>query len=135
MARNHHSNIVLEILYLVSYCIYATLESLVRLFTPTKSRNGATFRLSNYLLSYGGKSHDFFSRGEIAVVTGAGHGIGKELSLQLAQAGAKIVCWDINQKSAEQTAMQINNLGGSAWSFKCDVSDRLEVAKVAQKTR
>jgi len=76
--------------------------------------------------------------GEIALVTGAGHGIGRELSLQLAKEGAKVVCWDINEETAEETVQNIrrrNGINGIACSFKCNVADREEVKRVAQKTR
>jgi len=73
--------------------------------------------------------------GEIALVTGAGHGIGRELSLQLAKEGAKVVCWDINEETAEETVQNIRRRNGIACSFKCNVADREEVKRVAQKTR
>jgi len=73
--------------------------------------------------------------GEIAIVTGAGHGIGRELSLQLAKEGAKVVCWDINEETAEETVQNIRRRNGIACSFKCNVADREEVKRVAQKTR
>jgi len=57
-----------------------------------------------------GKSLD----GEIAVVTGAGHGIGRELALQLAKEGAKVVCWDINEETAEETVQNIRRRNGIA---------------------
>ncbi len=72
---------------------------------------------------------------EVAVVTGAGHGIGRELSLQLARAGAKVVCWDIDEMTAENTAQEIRRRHGIAYSFRCDVGNRQEVKEVAQKTR
>ena len=74
-------------------------------------------------------------KGEVAVVTGAGHGIGKELCHQLAHEGAKVVCWDINEITAEETASEIRNKGGQAWSFQCDVSNKMNVANAAEKTR
>ena len=46
-----------------------------------------------------------------------------------------VVCWDINEVTAEETASEIRNQGGQAWSFKCDVSDKVEVAYAAKKTR
>ena len=46
-----------------------------------------------------------------------------------------VVCWDINEATAEETASEIRNQGGQAWSFKCDVSDKVEVADAAKKTR
>ncbi len=68
-------------------------------------------------------------------MTNLGHGIGQALALQLADLGAKVVCWDINEQSAEETALQIGSDGGTAWAYHCDVSDRDQVAEVAKQTR
>ena len=53
----------------------------------------------------------------ITVVTGAASGIGRALAQALAQAGAKVICADINEAGAQETAASIN---GTA--MKCDVS-------------
>ena len=74
-------------------------------------------------------------RGEVAIVTGAGHGIGKEISLQLADQGAKVICWDIYEKTAHETAQNIRRKGGVAWAVRCDVGDRQDVIRAAQETR
>ena len=105
---------VCEVFNLIIYCVLATFESLFKLIFP---QNGKSLR------------------GEIAVVTGAGHGIGKELCLQLAKEGVKVVCWDINEFTAKETASKIRHFGGQAWSFKCDVSNKNEVTETANKTR
>lgn len=52
-------------------------------------------------------------------VTGAGHGIGKELALQFASKGATVVCWDINKKGNEQTVKDIAEIGyPKAYSYE-----------------
>ncbi|XP_029048367.2 short-chain dehydrogenase/reductase family 16C member 6-like isoform X1 [Osmia bicornis bicornis] len=74
--------------------------------------------------------------GEIVLVTGAGHGIGKELALKYAALGATVVCWDLNQQGNEETVNEINKLGATkAYAYKCDVSNREEVFKVAEKVK
>eukprot|EP00094_Tigriopus_californicus_P004783 TCALIF_04603-PA protein Name:"Similar to HSD17B13 17-beta-hydroxysteroid dehydrogenase 13 (Homo sapiens)" AED:0.06 eAED:0.06 QI:0/0/0/0.66/1/1/3/0/315 len=83
--------------------------------------------------------------GEVVLITGAGHGIGRELALQCARLGAKVVCWDINAQTAQETAQRVNEEWAvnathvdtpiRAWSFQCDVSKREEVNKVADETR
>ncbi|CAC5366522.1 17-beta-hydroxysteroid dehydrogenase 13 [Mytilus coruscus] len=45
--------------------------------------------------------------GKIVLVTGAGHGIGKEIALELARKGAKLVLWDVNKANNEETATEI----------------------------
>lgn len=45
-------------------------------------------------------------------MTGAGHGIGRELALRYASEGSVLVLWDINEKNNEETARLINKNGG-----------------------
>lgn len=74
-------------------------------------------------------------RNEVAVVTGAGHGIGRQLALQLAREGVKVVCWDINAKTVEETAQEIRRRHGISYAFQCDVGNQEDVKRVAQETR
>ncbi|MBD3321124.1 MAG: 3-oxoacyl-[acyl-carrier-protein] reductase [Chitinivibrionales bacterium] len=58
-----------------------------------------------------------------ALITGAGRGIGKEIALKLAAAGADIAICDIDLDSARQTAGEIENLGKKSLAVRADVSD------------
>lgn len=62
-----------------------------------------------------------------ATVTGAGSGIGKAIALRLAAEGAKVVVNDIDFSQAEQTASEINALGGTAQPVGGDVSSESDV--------
>ncbi|XP_047480103.1 epidermal retinol dehydrogenase 2-like isoform X2 [Penaeus chinensis] len=73
--------------------------------------------------------------GEIVLITGAGHGIGRELSLQLARLGAKIVCLDIDEANNQKTVADICREGGAAYGYKCDVTSRDEVRTVSNEIR
>ncbi|KAL7306677.1 hypothetical protein TKK_0001351 [Trichogramma kaykai] len=74
--------------------------------------------------------------GEIVLVTGAGHGIGKELALKYASLGATVICWDINETSNAETVNEIKKLGGAAaHGYKCDVSQREDVMRVADEVK
>lgn len=73
--------------------------------------------------------------GEIVLVTGAGHGIGRELSLQFARLGGRVVCLDINESSNKSTAADILREGGTAWAFKCDVANKDDVKVISNKIR
>lgn len=73
--------------------------------------------------------------GETAVVTGAGHGIGREVALQVGRLGTRVVCWDIDVGGCEETADEVRRGGGEAWAVTCDVSKREEVARAAKETR
>ncbi|PHR50624.1 glucose 1-dehydrogenase [Cycloclasticus sp.] len=66
--------------------------------------------------------------GQIALVTGAGCGLGNVFARALAAAGATVVSADINLASAEQTAEEVRLLGGKALSVEVDVSDVDSVA-------
>lgn len=65
---------------------------------------------------------------KVAVVTGAGSGMGRELALQLAQAGARLAINDYQAETLEETAEMITAAGGTAVTYPFDVSDRAAVA-------
>jgi len=65
--------------------------------------------------------------GKVALVTGAGRGIGKAIAAALARANACIVVNDVHLDTAEETANEIKALGGKALPVKADVSLREEV--------
>mmetsp|Transcript_11560 Transcript_11560/g.25277 ORF Transcript_11560/g.25277 Transcript_11560/m.25277 type:complete len:308 (-) Transcript_11560:113-1036(-) len=73
--------------------------------------------------------------GEVCVITGAGSGIGRLLSIELAKRGVIMILWDINIAGAEETAEMIRKIGGSATAFKVDVTNREEVYRIAQQVR
>jgi 3-oxoacyl-[acyl-carrier protein] reductase len=62
--------------------------------------------------------------GRVALVTGAGSGIGRTTAEVLAAAGAVVVCADINLSAAEETGLGIQGAGGAAEPAQIDVSDR-----------
>ena len=71
--------------------------------------------------------------GHIAVLTGAGSGIGRAIASGFAREGAQIVLLDINEKTAEQAATEIRDVGGQAVSFKLDVTRREDCVAVARR--
>ncbi|KYB29771.1 epidermal retinol dehydrogenase 2 [Tribolium castaneum] len=73
-------------------------------------------------------------KGEIVLITGTGHGMGKELALLYASKGATVVGWDVNTKSNEETISEINARGyPKAYAYYCDVSNKDSVFEVAKK--
>ncbi|XP_013183978.1 epidermal retinol dehydrogenase 2 [Amyelois transitella] len=72
---------------------------------------------------------------DIVLITGAGHGMGKEVALRLGRLGAKIVCVDINPKGNEETVNMIKEEKGSAYKYECDVTNREAVFALANKVQ
>lgn len=68
-----------------------------------------------------------------AFITGAGSGLGKALCHELAADGWTIGISDINDVSLAETQKEIQNLGGKAFSYHLDVSNRDEYSQIAQK--
>ncbi len=71
--------------------------------------------------------------GKIAVITGAGGGLGRALSEAMADAGADVVCVDIDYEAANETSAAVVALGRRGLPLRCDVTKQREVkAMVAQ---
>ena len=70
---------------------------------------------------------------QIAVVTGAGRGIGRSIALKFAAEGAEIVCVSRSAENSERVADEIRALGRKAWAHAVDVSDAAAVAAAAEK--
>jgi NAD(P)-dependent dehydrogenase (short-subunit alcohol dehydrogenase family) len=67
--------------------------------------------------------------GTVAVITGGGAGIGREISTTLASAGANIAVLDRDLKGAQTTAESVERLGRKALAIECDVADHARVAQ------
>ncbi|XP_019782330.2 17-beta-hydroxysteroid dehydrogenase 13 isoform X2 [Lagenorhynchus albirostris] len=85
-------NIILDLLLLLIIIIYSYLESLVKVFIPQRRKSVA---------------------GEIVLITGAGHGIGRHTAYEFAKRKSRLVLWDINKvkKEVGDVTIVVNNAG------------------------
>lgn len=70
-------------------------------------------------------------RGEIVLISGAGSGLGRLMSLRFAKLGAIVVCTDINKQANDAVVEEIKSTGGEAHGYKCDCSSRDDIYRVA----
>src|SRR6185503_8538009 len=70
---------------------------------------------------------------QIAVVTGAGRGIGRAIALKFAAAGADIVCVSRTAENAEKVAAEVRAASRKAWAHAVDVADSKAVANAGEQ--
>lgn len=71
---------------------------------------------------------------KVAIITGAGQGIGEAFALGFAREGAKVVVADINAANAEKVAAEIRKNKGAALAIHVDVSSESGTMAMAEKT-
>jgi 3-oxoacyl-[acyl-carrier protein] reductase len=70
---------------------------------------------------------------QVAVVTGAGRGIGRAIALKFASEGADIACVSRTAENAEKVAAEVRALGRRAWAHAVDVADAKAVAAATEQ--
>lgn len=71
---------------------------------------------------------------KVAIVTGAGQGIGRQTAMTFAKEGAKVVVADWNEETAKETVDEITKAGGAALAVKVDVSNGESVDAMVKQT-
>lgn len=71
---------------------------------------------------------------KVAIITGAGRGIGRAYALRFAAEGAKIVIAEIDFRNAQAVAQQISAQGQEAFALNTDVSDEKSTQQMAEET-
>ncbi len=70
--------------------------------------------------------------GKVALVTGAGQGIGKSIALKLASYGADVAVVDVDYDAVTQTAVEIQKMGRRSMAMKVDVTDGAKTDEMAE---
>ncbi|MGQ9665982.1 MAG: SDR family NAD(P)-dependent oxidoreductase [Anaerolineae bacterium] len=70
--------------------------------------------------------------GQVAMITGAGSGIGKACALRFAQEGAHVVCLDVNDAGNEATAQECRQYGVETLTMHCDVTREEDIGRAVQ---
>ena len=70
---------------------------------------------------------------KVAIITGSGSGIGKEIALTFAGEGAKIVVADFNQAGLEQTVSDLRNMGAEAIGVNVNVSKEEDISNMVEE--
>ncbi|XP_070533992.1 estradiol 17-beta-dehydrogenase 11-like [Ptychodera flava] len=103
-----------EIPLLLLRIVLAYVESLFRLFVPPGRKN---------------------VDGQVVLITGAGHGIGRCLAIKFAKLGAHLVLWDINETGNEETAAEVRGIGADVNTYTVDVTKKEDVRSVAERVK
>ncbi|KAM4709574.1 17-beta-hydroxysteroid dehydrogenase 13-like [Discoglossus pictus] len=107
-------NTCLEFLLLLLTILYSYLEAFVMLFIPLKRKS---------------------VKGEIVLITGAGHGMGKITAREFAKLQSVLVLWDINKNAVEETAAECRKIGATVYSYVVDCSKREQIQEAADKVK
>jgi gluconate 5-dehydrogenase len=73
--------------------------------------------------------------GKVAIVTGGGSGIGRQMATGLAEAGANVALCARKAERCEEVAKELEQLGVRAFGMRCDVRDPAEVQAVVDRTK
>jgi len=71
--------------------------------------------------------------GKVALITGAGMGIGREASLLFAEHGARVIVADINRQAADETVQLVQTAGGEAIAVSGDVALEADVKRLVEE--
>ena len=72
--------------------------------------------------------------GKVAIVTGAGRGIGRAIALRLAREGAEVACADLDEANAKKVASEIEAAGRKALAIRVDVTEKAATEHMVSET-
>ncbi|KAF4529426.1 hypothetical protein B566_EDAN003522 [Ephemera danica] len=112
------ARLLLDIFLFFVCSVYYVLEALVLTLVPLRYRTDPN-RL----------------REQVALVTGGAGGVGRHLCVKLAQRGAIVVIWDLDQTGIDETVRAVQAVGGRAHGYVCDISKRANIYACAEKVK
>src|SRR5260221_6663576 len=74
-------------------------------------------------------------KGKVALVTGAGEGVGRAIALALGRSGAAVGVTDLNPDRADNVALEIVEAGGQSLAWSADVSNKFQAAAAIEALR
>nr|XP_006013534.1 PREDICTED: 17-beta-hydroxysteroid dehydrogenase 13-like [Latimeria chalumnae] len=107
-------NLFVEVVRIFCILIYSYLEAFVKLFLPAKRKSVC---------------------GEIVLITGSAHGIGRVTALEFAKRQAVLVLWDLNKEGIKETADECKKLGATVYFYVVDCSKRDDIYNAAERVR
>ncbi|XP_064507892.1 estradiol 17-beta-dehydrogenase 11-like [Pseudopipra pipra] len=107
-------NLFVETFLFLGTLVYSYLEAFVKLFVPVRRKSVS---------------------GELVLITGAGHGVGRATALEFAKRQSRLVLWDISKHGVEETAAECKGLGATVETFVVDCSKREEIYSAAEKVK
>uniref|UniRef100_A0A0N4Z8P4 Short-chain dehydrogenase/reductase 3 n=1 Tax=Parastrongyloides trichosuri TaxID=131310 RepID=A0A0N4Z8P4_PARTI len=74
-------------------------------------------------------------KGKLVLITGGGNGLGKYLAIAFGKLGSKLVLWDIDKKSLDQTVEELKKSGVECWGYVVDVTNKNSIYETADKVK
>lgn len=106
--------LIVDVIWVFLNAIYAILRACCEIFKPPPFKS---------------------VEGETILIIGSGRGVGRELAIQLALLGAKIICVDKNESNNNHTVSHINRKGGLALAFNKDITKKENVDSLCDEVK
>ncbi|XP_059142350.1 protein dhs-3-like [Physella acuta] len=74
-------------------------------------------------------------KGQVVLITGAGSGLGRLMSLRFAVLGCKLVLWDVDERGNTETESLVRSMGAKVKAYRVDLSKREDIYKVADQVK